>query len=68
MILGTSGESTPPPGEFAAAKTKMARMALKWSDLRRATDDGLVRWHGEKAKHTVVALDYYLDEMTRRAF
>lgn len=43
-------------------------MAPKWEALRRLTDDELIAAHDEIAKNTVVGLNYYRDEITRRAF
>ncbi|NYG05708.1 hypothetical protein BJ986_000195 [Phycicoccus badiiscoriae] len=44
-------------------------MSFKIADLRRATDEvDLVRLHDEVAPHTMVGVDYYLEELQRRDF
>lgn len=44
----------------------MPGMALSLSDLRNLTDDELVEKHDAQAKTTVVGIQYYLDELSRR--
>ena len=44
----------------------MPGMALTLSDLRSLTDDELVERHDIQAKSTVVGIQYYLDELSRR--
>jgi hypothetical protein len=38
----------------------------KISDLRKASDDDLIREHDKLARHTHVGTAYYLDELDRR--
>ncbi|WP_282006871.1 hypothetical protein [Propioniciclava sinopodophylli] len=37
------------------------------AELRRATDDELIREHDADAVHTVVGTDYYMQELFRRS-
>ncbi len=41
-------------------------MAHSIKELRRLSDDELIRQHDEAAKSTVVGTGYYLDEIRRR--
>ena len=45
----------------------MPGMAPSLFELRNLTDDEVVRMHDEQAKTTVVAPQYYLDELNRRS-
>jgi hypothetical protein len=40
--------------------------ALPLEDLRRLSDDELIRRHDQQAMNTVVGIDYYLNELARR--
>lgn len=41
-------------------------MSYTYEKLRRVSDEELIRQHDESAKHTVVGISYFLDELARR--
>lgn len=41
-------------------------MSLTYAELRNLKDKDLVQRHDQEAKHTVVGVSYYLDELARR--
>lgn len=41
-------------------------MSHKYEDLRRSSDAELIEAHDTHAVHTVVGVNYYLDELHRR--
>jgi cytochrome c oxidase assembly factor CtaG len=41
-------------------------MSLTYAEIRDRRDDDLVQEHDELAKHTIVGVDYYLEELRRR--
>lgn len=41
-------------------------MSHKYEDLRSATDADLIAAHDERAEHTGVGVNYYLEELHRR--
>ena len=45
----------------------MSRIALPLSDLRKLTDDELIKRYDEQAKKTPVGTNYYQDELNRRS-
>ena len=40
--------------------------AYTWSELKKLHDDKLVKEHDWRAEHTVVGIDYFLEEMRHR--
>lgn len=41
-------------------------MSYTYEKLRRVSDEELIWQHDESAKHTVVGISYFLDELARR--
>lgn len=42
-------------------------MSHKLSELRKLTDEQLIRLYDHKAEHAVVGIDYYSEELNRRS-
>lgn len=41
-------------------------MSMPYHELREVSDEELIELYDEKAKHTVVGIDYYANEIERR--
>ncbi len=41
-------------------------MSRSYKELQKVTDEELIREYDEHAKHTVVGISYYADELSRR--